>query len=51
MNHLQDTLDGLRARIRHADADTLPVLVVLAIALHNELASSKPGVIGWSVAP
>ena len=52
MSHLQDTWDATMMRLRlPLDADTRTVLVALAIALHNELASAKPGVIGWSVAP
>ena len=48
---MQDTLDGIRAQLRHADPDTRPALVALAIALHNALNAHKPGIIGWGVAP
>ena len=43
---LNDTLDGIRARLLTCDADTRAVLIPLAIALHNEL-RNRPGVMGW----
>jgi hypothetical protein len=46
MNTLQDTLDGIRLRLRHASADDMLILIPLAIALHNELRAGRPHVLG-----
>ena len=46
----QVSWDATMMRLRlPLDADTRTVLVQLAITLHNEMASGRPGIIGWEV--
>ena len=50
MGTIQDTLDGLRARllVTH-DADELAIIVALTTLLHNELRASRPSIVGWQL--